>query len=145
MTEFFRQSENFGRKSSKPKTSRANSTPSSPSTPTGTRRAISTWTSFAYWRACIKEDGELRDFGMLESFSTFVKIKDLEQIRFVDMQNFLEIRKQRLYLPAMFIRSNALNMTISGEHTFNNEIEYNIKVNAGQVLVPTASGATTPA
>ncbi|MCB0589255.1 MAG: hypothetical protein KDD06_28470, partial [Phaeodactylibacter sp.] len=53
---------------------------------------------------------------------------------FVDMQNFLEIRKQKLYIPAMFIRSNALNLTISGEHTFNNEIEYNIKVNAGQVL-----------
>ncbi len=79
-------------------------------------------------------DGALRNFGMLEDFSAFVNIKDLRNIEFVDMQNFLEVRNGRLYLPAMFIRSNALNLTISGEHSFDNEIAYNIKVNAGQVI-----------
>jgi hypothetical protein len=34
----------------------------------------------------------------------------------------------------MFVQSNALNLTLSGEHAFNNAIDYNIKVNAGQVL-----------
>ncbi|MCB9276300.1 MAG: hypothetical protein H6564_19830 [Lewinellaceae bacterium] len=79
-------------------------------------------------------NGELAGMKMLESFSTFVNIKDLQHIKFVDMQNFLEVRNQRIYLPAMFIRSNALNLTISGEHSFDNELNYNIKVNAGQVL-----------
>ncbi|MCB9298914.1 MAG: AsmA family protein [Lewinellaceae bacterium] len=134
VTEFFRQSENFGQEVLKAENLKG--------------KLDALIAIYAYWdeegnfdmdklrvlAGVAIKDGELRDFGMLESFSTFVKIKDLEQIRFVDMQNFLEIRKQRLYLPAMFIRSNALNMTISGEHTFNNEIEYNIKVNAGQVL-----------
>ena len=134
VTEFFRQSENFGQDVLKAENLKG--------------RLDALIAIYAYWdkegnfdmdklrvlSGVAIKDGELRDFGMLESFSTFVKIKDLEQIRFVDMQNFLEIRKQRLYIPAMFIRSNALNMTISGEHTFNNEIEYNIKVNAGQVL-----------
>ncbi len=34
----------------------------------------------------------------------------------------------------MFIQSNAMNMTVSGTHTFENKIDYNIKVNAGQIL-----------
>lgn len=79
-------------------------------------------------------DGELANFEMLEQFATFVKIKDLRRIKFTNMENFLEIRKQRLYIPAMFIRSNALNITVNGEHSFDNEIKYNLKVNAGQVL-----------
>ena len=79
-------------------------------------------------------DGTLTGFEMLEDFSSFVNVNDLENIQFVDMQNFLEIRNGRLYIPVMFIRSNALNLTISGEHSFDNEIAYHIKVNAGQVL-----------
>lgn len=80
------------------------------------------------------EEGELLKFEMLESFSTFVKIKDLQRIKFTDMQNFLEYRNQKLHIPVMFIQSNALNLTINGEHTFENDIEYNIKVNAAQVI-----------
>ena len=37
-------------------------------------------------------------------------------------------------MPAMFIQSNALNLAVSGTHTFENKIDYNIKVNAGQVI-----------
>lgn len=80
------------------------------------------------------EEGELKDFGILENFSSFVNIKDLENIKFTNLENFLEIRKRRLYIPVMFIRSNAANLTVNGEHTFDNEMRYNLKVNAGQVL-----------
>jgi hypothetical protein len=79
-------------------------------------------------------DGTLQGFEILEDFSDYVHVGDLKEINFVDMQNFLEIRNRRLYLPVMFIRSNALNLTISGEHSFDNEIAYYLKVNAGQVL-----------
>lgn len=79
-------------------------------------------------------DGRLQQFKLLESFSSFVKIKDLEDIRFVNIQNFLEVRNRTIYLPAMFIQSNAVNLTISGEHHFDNQFRYNLKVNAGQVL-----------
>lgn len=80
------------------------------------------------------EEGELKDFEILENFSNFVNIEDLRQIKFTDLENFLEVRNRRLYIPVMFIRSNALNLTIGGEHTFDNEMRYNLKVNAGQVL-----------
>jgi hypothetical protein len=80
------------------------------------------------------KDGVLKDFAMLEDFSSFVNIQDLREIRFTNLQNFFEIRNSKLYLPVMFIQSNALNMTISGEHTFEQDINYYVKVNAGQVM-----------
>jgi hypothetical protein len=80
-------------------------------------------------------EGELKEFKLLESFSTFVKIKDLQHIRFVNLQNFLEVRNRILYIPVMFIQSNALNLAISGEHNFDNQFRYDVKVNAGQVLI----------
>ena len=80
------------------------------------------------------EDGQLKDFKLLQQFSSFVKIQDLMNIKFSNLQNFLEYRRKRLYLPVMFIQSNAMNLTISGEHTYDNEMRYNFKVNAGQIL-----------
>ena len=80
------------------------------------------------------ENGELVNFEMLKQFSQFVKVEDLMNIKFSNLQNFLEYRRKRLILPVMFIQSNAMNLTVSGEHTYDNEMRYNIKVNAGQVL-----------
>ena len=80
-------------------------------------------------------NGELVDLKMLEDFSTFVHIEDLRRVKFTRLQNYLEISDERLYLPAMLIQSNALNLTLSGTHTFDNDIDYKIKVNAGQVLL----------
>ncbi len=79
-------------------------------------------------------DGELIRLKMLEDFSAFVKIKDLRHIKFTNMQNWFEVSKGKLNMPVMFIQSNALNMMLSGEHSFEHDIDYNIQVNAGQVL-----------
>ncbi len=80
-------------------------------------------------------DGELVGFKMLESFSTYIKVQDLKKIKFYNLQNQFEIYKQTIHIPVMFIQSNALNMQISGNHTFNQDIDYNIVLNAGQVLM----------
>ena len=39
------------------------------------------------------------------------------------MPNYLENKDQNLYLPAMLIQSNALNLTMSGTHSFDNDID----------------------
>jgi hypothetical protein len=80
-------------------------------------------------------NGELLKVKMFEDFSTFVHMEDLRRVRFTDMQNFLEVKNEKVYIPVMLIQSNALNMTLSGEHSFDNEINYKIKINAGQVLL----------
>jgi len=80
-------------------------------------------------------DGELKDFEMLEDFSSVIKMKDLQNIKFVDIENWFKVQKGKLYMPAMFVRSNAVNLEVSGTHTFDQDVDYNVKVNAGQVLL----------
>ncbi|MFK7933479.1 MAG: hypothetical protein AB8G22_08210 [Saprospiraceae bacterium] len=80
------------------------------------------------------QDGELKDFEMLEDFSTYVKIDDLRHIKFANEENYLEIKNENIHIPVMFIESNALNLTIGGDHSFENEFDYNLKINAGQVI-----------
>ncbi|PHI20592.1 hypothetical protein CEQ90_07530 [Lewinellaceae bacterium SD302] len=79
-------------------------------------------------------DGELHDFEMLENFGAVLKAKDLGQVRFTNLRNYLEISDQIVQIPVMFIQSSAMNMTLSGSHSFTHVMDYNIKVNAGQVL-----------
>ena len=86
-------------------------------------------------------DGQLNNFELLEDFKSYADPRDLRRLRFVDMQNWLEIQNERIYIPVMFIQSNAMNMLLSGAHTFKNEIDYNIKVNAGQVLLTKLKGS----
>lgn len=81
------------------------------------------------------KDGYLKDFKMLESFSDFVKIEDLRNIKFTTLKNWLEIRNGKIFMPSTFIQSNALNLELSGEYTFDNDLDFNIKVNAGQILI----------
>lgn len=80
-------------------------------------------------------DGELSGVKVIEGFSTYIKLQDLKKVKFSNLQNQFEIYKQSIHIPVMFIQSNALNLQISGDHTFNQDIDYNIVVNAGQVLM----------
>ncbi len=80
-------------------------------------------------------NGELVGLKMLYDFSDFVKIEDLRRIKFTNIHNYMEVKKSKIFMPAMFIQSNAMNLAVSGTHTFENKIDYNIKVNAGQVLL----------
>lgn len=80
-------------------------------------------------------EGELIDLSVLYDFSKYVKIEDLRHIKFEHLQNWFEVSKGKLTIPVMFLQSNAMNLDISGEHTFENGIDYNMKINAGQVLI----------
>lgn len=78
-------------------------------------------------------DGRLRDMQTLEDFGKFVHLEDLQDIRFSQLRNYMLIEKGKIFLPVMFIQSSALNLSISGEHGFDDKIIYYLKVNAGQV------------
>ncbi len=78
-------------------------------------------------------EGRLRDMHAFEEFSKFVHLDDLRDIRFNQIRNYMLIEKGKVYLPVMFIQSSALNLSISGEHGFDEEIIYYLKLNVGQV------------
>jgi hypothetical protein len=79
------------------------------------------------------KDGQLKGMKTLEDFGTYVHIDDLRDIRFNQIRNYMKIENGTVYLPVVFIQSSALNMSISGEHTFDQDILYYLKLNAGQV------------
>lgn len=85
--------------------------------------------------AMILTNGELIRLPMMEDFSTYVKVEDLRHIKFTKLHNLLEIRKGQLYIPEMFIQSNALNLTLAGTHSFENQMDYALQINAGQVMI----------
>ena len=80
-------------------------------------------------------DGGLRDFEMLQALSRYVRSEDLREVRFTDVENWIEVVDERVYLPAMFIQSSATNFTVAGEHSFAHDIDYAVRVNGAQVLL----------
>jgi hypothetical protein len=48
----------------------------------------------------------------------------MKRIKFNTLENTVEIRKQKISIPPMQIKSSAMNIDFNGWHTFNNEIDY---------------------
>jgi hypothetical protein len=50
--------------------------------------------------------------------------RKLQDLQFETLENTFIIRNSRLEIPSMTIRSSALDMDVSGTHTFSNKIDY---------------------
>ena len=87
------------------------------------------------------ENGELNNVESMKSLSRFIELKDLENIRFSTLKNQIEIKNQVINIPKMEVKSNAINITASGTHTFNNEINYKIKLSLNELLAKKAKQA----
>ena len=79
-------------------------------------------------------NGELIDFSPVLSLSRFVKLSELQHIRFSTLQNNIQISSRKIFIPSMEIKSSALNLTASGTHTFSNMVDYSIKLLLSDVL-----------
>ena len=80
------------------------------------------------------EKGELIQFEPMKALSKYISVSELENIKFSRIQNQIEIKNQMILIPKMDIQSNALDITLSGTHTFENEIDYHVKVLMSDVL-----------
>ena len=80
------------------------------------------------------DDGRIKNVEMMKQFSSMVNINDLTDIKFTELNNYLEIKGKNLFIPTMFIQSNAANFLLSGHHSIENVQLYYLKVNAGQIL-----------
>lgn len=83
----------------------------------------------------IVESGELNECKPLESLGNFINVKDLQHITFSTLQNHIGISDRTVHIPAMHIASSALNLDMSGTHTFDNVIDYQFKVSLAEVFV----------
>jgi hypothetical protein len=87
------------------------------------------------------EKGELIDYISADKLSKFLKIKDLSDIKFSALQNHIEIKNKKIFIPEMQINSNAINITGSGTHTFDNKIDYHLKILLSELLAKKAKKA----
>ncbi|HZV68534.1 MAG TPA: AsmA-like C-terminal region-containing protein [Saprospiraceae bacterium] len=80
------------------------------------------------------KNGVLQNMKTLEDFSKYIHVEDLRDIRFNEFRNYLKIEDGKVYLPVVFLQSNAINLSVNGVHGFDQKILYNLKINAGQAV-----------
>ncbi len=80
------------------------------------------------------KDGELIKFEPLRAASKFIRLEELEDIKFSELANTIKIANGRLDLPEFEIKSSALNLIIYGYHYFDNTVDYHFKINLHKLL-----------
>ncbi len=83
-------------------------------------------------------EGRLKAYTPLYELSKFVQLEDLKDIRFDTLENSLQISEGSLSFPEMNIRNSALDLQISGSHSFSNELDYHLAVEIGELLAAKA-------
>ncbi len=80
------------------------------------------------------EDGELINYKPMLALSRFLRVEDLEHVVFSTLHNKIRIKDRKIVIPDMEINSSAVNIKLSGEHTFENVIDYRLQVLLSELL-----------
>ena len=80
------------------------------------------------------ENGELHNFTPILALSKYLKVPDLNHIRFSTLKNQISISNQVISIPSMVINSSAMNITASGTHNFDNIVDYRLRLLLTDVL-----------
>jgi len=79
-------------------------------------------------------NGELVNYKPMLVLAGFVDVNELKHLKFADLQNTFEIKDKTIYLPEFDIKSNALNLTLWGTHTFENYADYKIRLKISELI-----------
>lgn len=90
-------------------------------------------------------DGALVNFDPVKALSSFIELSELQNIRFDKLENDFFIRDNVFYLPQMEIRSSAADLSVNGEHTFDNQYEYHVKMLLSEILSKKSRKTRKPA
>ena len=80
------------------------------------------------------EDGQLLDFEPLSMMSDYISLDELKRIKFSTLENQIEIKEEKIEIPFMEIYSSAADIAISGTHTFENIMDYDLKILLNEIL-----------
>lgn len=79
-------------------------------------------------------DGALVSFDPVKALSRFISLTELENIKFQKMENDFFIRNNVFYIPQMDIRSSAADLSVNGQHSFDNDYEYHVRMLLSEIL-----------
>jgi hypothetical protein len=71
-------------------------------------------------------NGELNNFEPMKKLSRYLDDEGLSHLRFSDLKNDIHIEKRTVYIPQMEVRSNVTDISISGTHSFDQQIDYRL-------------------
>jgi hypothetical protein len=80
--------------------------------------------------------GELNDFEPMQNLAKFIDAQELAQIRFSEIKNKVFIENRKISFPEMQILSNVSDISFSGTHTFDNEMDYKLSVPLKNIKKP---------
>jgi len=79
-------------------------------------------------------NGELINYKPIYGLGKFIRLDDLSRVRFSNLKNQILIKDRKMIIPEMEVQSDALNFVIAGTHSFDNEINYTIRLLLSEVL-----------
>jgi hypothetical protein len=79
-------------------------------------------------------DGELIQLESLKSLSKFLSLEQLEHIYFSQYKSAISIANKEIQLSRSKLKSNLVSLEIGGTHTFDNQINYALKLNLNNLL-----------
>ncbi len=74
------------------------------------------------------QNGELIRLKALDALSKFIRVEELRHVKFATLSNHIRIENETIIIPEMQINSSAINLVLSGTHTFKNQIDYRFNV-----------------
>lgn len=80
------------------------------------------------------ENGELNNFAPIQALAKYIKVPDLNHIKFLTLSNKIAIKDRKIFIPNMEINSSAMNISLNGTHNFDNIVDYHIKLLLSDVL-----------
>jgi hypothetical protein len=80
------------------------------------------------------DNGELNNFAPIQALAKYLKVPDLNHIRFSTLKNKIFIANRKITIPSMEINSSAMNLSGSGTHDFDNFVDYHIVLLLSDVL-----------
>jgi hypothetical protein len=80
------------------------------------------------------KDGQLNQYEPLYALSKFVDLEALKNLKFKELENTLEIKQEQVTIPEMYIQTNAMNLLLSGQHTFDNVLDYRLKITLSEII-----------
>ena len=78
--------------------------------------------------------GELIQFEPLRELSKFISLDELKNVTFSQLKNQIQIQNRTITIPQMDITSSAITISGSGTHTFENQIDYHLRLLLSDVL-----------
>lgn len=108
-----------------------------------TRLAID-WGSMETTASLIIDDGRLKDYQPLMSLGRFIRTENLNNVSFSRLENKIHIKNKVISIPMMEIKSNVLDIELSGEHGFDNQIDYRARVSLSDILSQNRRPARSP-